>query len=121
MANWSDPRPGATPYAQVDARSDAVDAGLRSYMLSIYNYMASGVLLTGIVALLFSQTSLIGLLYHISESGRLVGIAPLGWIVTLAPLASAKPRAVAISSSVGHSDRGAAIRTSMPSLAPMAR
>lgn len=86
MANWSDPRPGATPYAQVDARSDAVDAGLRSYMLSIYNYMASGVLLTGIVALLFSQTSLIGLLYHISESGRLVGIAPLGWIVTLAPL-----------------------------------
>jgi FtsH-binding integral membrane protein len=32
----------------------ARDAGLRSYMLSVYNYMASGVLLTGIVALLFS-------------------------------------------------------------------
>ena len=28
----------------------AFDAGLRSYMLSVYNYMASGVLLTGIVA-----------------------------------------------------------------------
>ena len=31
----------------------AFDAGLRSYMLSVYNYMTSGVLLTGIVALLF--------------------------------------------------------------------
>ena len=30
------------------------DAGLRSYMLSVYNYMASGVLLTGIVAMLFA-------------------------------------------------------------------
>ena len=29
-----------------------LDAGLRRYMLSIYNYMTSGVLLTGIVALL---------------------------------------------------------------------
>ena len=28
------------------------DAGLRSYMLKIYNYMATGVLLTGIIALL---------------------------------------------------------------------
>ena len=32
----------------------ARDAGLRSYMLKVYNYMASGVLLTGIVALLFA-------------------------------------------------------------------
>ena len=31
----------------------ARDAGLRSYMLKVYNYMASGVLLTGVVALLF--------------------------------------------------------------------
>jgi FtsH-binding integral membrane protein len=30
------------------------DEGLRSYMLSVYNYMASGVLLTGIVAMAFS-------------------------------------------------------------------
>ena len=28
------------------------DEGLRSYMLKIYNYMATGVLLTGIIALL---------------------------------------------------------------------
>lgn len=56
MANWSDPRATAAPYATTGAgaRAAAHDAGLRSYMLSVYNYMASGVLLTGIVALLFS-------------------------------------------------------------------
>jgi FtsH-binding integral membrane protein len=35
-----------------------VFAGLRRYMLSIYNYMASGVLLSGIVALLFATTGM---------------------------------------------------------------
>ncbi len=32
------------------------DAGLRKHMLSVYNYMASGVLWTGIVALLFASS-----------------------------------------------------------------
>ncbi len=34
------------------------DAGLRKHMLSVYNYMTSGVLLTGIVALLFAQSGM---------------------------------------------------------------
>ena len=56
MANWSDPRPSATGYAaRADVRGAAYDAGLRSYMLSVYNFMASGVLLTGIVALGFAM------------------------------------------------------------------
>lgn len=57
MANWSDPRPTAAPFgtSAADTRAAAYDAGLRSYMLSVYNYMASGVLLTGIVALLFAS------------------------------------------------------------------
>ena len=60
MANWSDPRPAAPPFGatRTAARTDAYDAGLRRYMLSVYNYMASGVLLTGIVALLFAQSGL---------------------------------------------------------------
>ena len=60
MANWSDPRMvGAPPAAAGTGRRDvAYDAGLRSYMLSVYNYMASGVLLTGIVALLFAQSGM---------------------------------------------------------------
>ncbi|OWK31126.1 Bax inhibitor-1/YccA family protein [Sphingomonas dokdonensis] len=57
MANWSDPRPTANAFgASVPGtRGTAYDAGLRKYMLSVYNYMASGVLLTGIVALLFAS------------------------------------------------------------------
>ncbi len=55
MANWSDPRSGMASFGGTTvARGEAYDAGLRSYMLSVYNYMSSGVLLTGIVALLFS-------------------------------------------------------------------
>ena len=48
MANWSDPRTTVSAAAApVGTRTEAVDAGLRGYMLSVYNYMASGVLLTG--------------------------------------------------------------------------
>lgn len=55
MANWSDPRSDMASFGGTTvARGEAYDAGLRSYMLSVYNYMSSGVLLTGIVALLFS-------------------------------------------------------------------
>ena len=32
------------------ARAAAIDAGLRAYMIRIYNYMAAGVALTGVVA-----------------------------------------------------------------------
>ena len=55
MDNWNDPRTtGVNATATVGVPSVTRDAGLRSYMLSVYNYMASGVLLTGIVALLFA-------------------------------------------------------------------
>ena len=79
MANWSDPRPSAAPFGARDAgtRDAAHDAGLRSYMLSVYNYMASGVLLTGIVALLFA----------VSGYAAAVFQTPLKWLIVLAPLA----------------------------------
>ena len=82
MANWQDPRTTSVNPATVGVPRAARDAGLRSYMLSVYNYMASGVLLTGIVALLFAPYARDVLL---SESGR--GMSPLGWIVMLSPLA----------------------------------
>ncbi len=53
MANPVDPRLGRGPaWAAQRGATDAVayDAGLRSYMLSVYNYMMSAVLLTGLVA-----------------------------------------------------------------------
>ena len=55
MAERTDPPTAAGPVPAVAARP-AIDAGLRAYMLSVYNFMASGVLLTGIVALLFAQS-----------------------------------------------------------------
>ena len=36
-----------------------IDQGLRSYMLKVYNYMATGVLLTGFVALAFFKMSIV--------------------------------------------------------------
>ena len=48
--------------AGIGAQDVAYDAGLRSYMLSVYNYMASGLALSGIVAVgLFSSAELAGL------------------------------------------------------------
>jgi FtsH-binding integral membrane protein len=82
MANWQDPRTTGVNTATVGVPSVARDAGLRSYMLSVYNYMASGVLLTGIVALLFAPYA--GQVL-VNATGR--GMSPLGWIVTLSPLA----------------------------------
>lgn len=83
MANWNDPRPtgtgfGASPsLSGIQGRSEVFDAGLRRHMLSIYNYMASGVLLSGIVALLFATSGMAEAVFG----------TPLRWVVALAPLA----------------------------------
>ena len=81
MANWNDPQPrtgfGASPSlgARTGTRA-GYDAGLRRHMLSIYNYMASGVLLSGVVAMLFAQS---GLAVQVLNT-------PLKWVIMLAPL-----------------------------------
>jgi FtsH-binding integral membrane protein len=72
MALGSQPRWTARP---ADAQV-GVDVGLRDYMLRVYNYMASGLALTGIVA------------YVAAASGFYASIAhtPVIWLVILAPL-----------------------------------
>ncbi len=85
MANWSDPQFGAAPSSTTTATGVAVDAGLRAYMLSVYNYMTSAILLTGIVALLIGNTNAIYSLISISMDNR-VSLNGLGWLVTFAPL-----------------------------------
>src|SRR5919197_3307832 len=55
MALGSQPRWTVRPAA--GARVD-IDVGLRDYMLRIYNYMASGLALTGIVAYFFAQSGM---------------------------------------------------------------
>ena len=81
MANWQDPQTTGVNAATVGVPRAARDVGLRSYMLSVYNYMASGVLLTGIVALLFAPFAADVL---VRADGR--GMSALGWIVMLSPL-----------------------------------
>ena len=81
MQNQYDPRTstggsGGVNAATVGVPRAARDAGLRSYMLSVYNYMTSGVLLTGIVALLF---------YNSGLAAQVMG-TPLQWVIILAPL-----------------------------------
>ncbi|HXV73733.1 MAG TPA: Bax inhibitor-1/YccA family protein, partial [Sphingomonadales bacterium] len=68
------------------AAAAVVDEGLRAHMLRVYNYMASGVLFTGIVALLvYSSPAAAGLLFNIQD-GTIVGYTGLGWVALLAPL-----------------------------------
>jgi hypothetical protein len=76
MQNQFDPRSTGGAAATVGVPRAARDAGLRSYMLSVYNYMASGVLLTGIVAMLFASSGL----------AEQVLNTPLRWVIMLAPL-----------------------------------
>lgn len=83
MQNQYDPRTTGVNTATVGVPRAARDAGLRSYMLSVYNYMASGVLLTGIVALLFANSSLINLIAN-PATGQPTG---LFWVALFAPLA----------------------------------
>ena len=59
-----------------------IDAGLRSYMLAIYNYMASGVLLSGVVALLVASNSTVRAIFF----GATGAPTLLGWIAVFAPL-----------------------------------
>ncbi|MEI7873426.1 MAG: Bax inhibitor-1/YccA family protein [Alphaproteobacteria bacterium] len=64
----------------------AFDTGLRTHMIRVYNYMASGLALSGIVAFgLFSSPQLASVFFQVS-GGYVVGLTGLGWIATLAPL-----------------------------------
>ncbi len=85
MQNEFDPRTRTTGYdpaVSIGVPRAARDAGLRSYMLSVYNYMASGVLLTSIVALLFANSSLINLIIDAATGKPTL----LFWVVLFAPL-----------------------------------
>jgi FtsH-binding integral membrane protein len=63
----------------------AVDEGLRTYVLGVYNYMAAGVALTGIVAYLTSVLAGSSL-ETLTPFGQTLYGSPLRWVVMLAPL-----------------------------------
>ena len=82
-----------TSTTRSSASEAIIDEGLRAYMLKVYNYMASGVLLTGILSILFFtisggyniQISSAGI-SGLSPTGYAIYASPLKWLVMLAPL-----------------------------------
>jgi hypothetical protein len=86
-------------YGQVRPRAEtfAIDEGLRSYMVRVYNYMGIGLVLTGVVAYAFytmavtSDPSLAaaklpnGLL--LTALGKAIYISWLRWVIAFSPLA----------------------------------
>jgi FtsH-binding integral membrane protein len=87
-----------SPYGRAAGRVDtaAVDAGLRAYMLRIYNYMSIGLAITGLAALGVymaavtgdpaGATAKIGNAY-LTSFGYALFVSPLKWVFMLAPLA----------------------------------
>ena len=69
---------------------EVIDEGLRAYMLKVYNYMTTGLLLTGLVAYFFGKASIVtgemGQIVGVTSIGALLFGSPLKWGVMLAPL-----------------------------------
>ena len=76
-------------YAHLTAAAADIDAGLRSYMLGVYNYMTTALALTGLFAfgtkMLAINTTDSGQQY-LTEFGLIIFQSPLKWAVMLAPL-----------------------------------
>ena len=76
-------RYGTAYRAETAAQSAEYDEGLRAYMLKVYNYMASGVLLTGIIALLVGNNQDLVLSLFTGGTRWLVMLAPLAFVMVL--------------------------------------
>ena len=63
------------------AEATQVDLGLRSYMLGVYNHMATALLMTGFFAYAMEWA-----VFDVAGVGQLVYGSPLKWVVMLAPL-----------------------------------
>jgi FtsH-binding integral membrane protein len=62
-------------------RAAAVDAGLRAYMISVYNYMAAAVALTGVVAWFTFQAAVVT-----DAAGTITGLTPFGQAIFSGPM-----------------------------------
>jgi uncharacterized protein len=77
--------------AGAGVRTDVVvDEGLRAYMLRVYNYMAGGILVTGIIAYLVSSAAITTTptgTKVLTQFGQLIYASPFKWVIMLVPLA----------------------------------
>ena len=93
MAFGPDSRTFARPTANGAASS--IDVGLRTYMLRVYNWMTSGLVLTGLVAYLIAHNAALQSLFYQTVQtpggdifrptglGMLAMIAPLGFVLVM--------------------------------------
>src|SRR5262249_17815532 len=75
------------------AETGAIDQGLRAYMIRVYNYMAVGVAITGLVAYLTFQMAggdaiqvANGSILGLTPFGQAIFASALKWVVIFAPL-----------------------------------
>jgi FtsH-binding integral membrane protein len=84
----SDLNRGYARTVPADRADMSVDAGLRSFMLGVYNKLALGLLLSAALAWLTADFEPVRqLLYVTSPDGRLMGFTVLGTVIRFAPLA----------------------------------
>ena len=77
MADFNSPNSGDPFVGSFATGARAIDQGLREHMLKVYNFMAGGLGLTGLVAYLVSQSP---------DMVHAIFGTPLQWVVMLAPL-----------------------------------
>jgi FtsH-binding integral membrane protein len=71
-----------------DRADMSVDAGLRSFMLGVYNKMALGLVLSAVLAWVTADYAPVTqLLYVTTPDGRLAGFTALGMIIRFVPIA----------------------------------
>jgi uncharacterized protein len=72
------------------SQTHVIDEGLRAYMLKVYNYMASGILITGFISLILFKLSVVttadGSIAGLTSIGNALYNSALMWVVMLAPL-----------------------------------
>ena len=85
MSNYDRGLQRTVPVGSADM---AVDAGLRGFMLGVYNKVALGLLLSaGLAYLTASYPPVMNLLYRVTADGRLIGFTTLGTVIRFAPIA----------------------------------
>jgi hypothetical protein len=77
------PRPASAGTADM-----AVDAGLRAFMLGVYNKVGAGLIVSAALAYVTSQVPPVrDLMFRVTADGALAGLTLLGLIVALSPIA----------------------------------
>jgi FtsH-binding integral membrane protein len=73
-----------TKYNTSAVASVQYDAGLRAYMLQIFNLMGVALLITGFMAYYASSEAFMNIIY--SKTDTSMGLSPIGWVIQLSPL-----------------------------------